>query len=454
MTNTTALLRFKSLTSLALLIVLAAFVGLFMTLAAYDWQGMLLVLAGIGILSVFLLPRLARVEGGGLVLKILMLGLLLKMVFSMLNLYFAVVVYGGTADALSYSRIGTTISQYIWRLEFDKVVPFLTWGTDFINFFTGVVYSIIGPSIYGGFFVYALISFLGSYFYYRAFRTAFPDGNKWLYLVLVFLFPSILFWSSVIGKDALMALFLGLFAYGAAQLVQNQLKGLVPAALGFTGALWIRPHIAAISILAFALALFLPGARKRHFSPVTYVIGLLGAAGLTWLLLPQVMSFLNLKGLSPDEIIAYIGHSQVYTDVGQSTFQALNLSNPLSYLMIPITLLFRPFPWEAHNLQALFESLTGVLILVLVLWRIKSLGRAMAHLVSDTYVRYLLIYIIVFCIIFAVSTNFGTLARERVMMQPFFFMLLCFGPSGLPEKRPRPAAAPVPLPPMGPGRIY
>jgi len=147
------------------------------------------------------------------------------------------------------------------------------------------------------------------------------------------------------------------------------------------------------------------------------------------------MSFLSLEELSPNEIVAYLQQFQgTSSRSGGAVFQGINLNNPLDYLMTPINILFRPFPWEAHNLQALMEGLSGVFILFLIIWRIKNLGRAIAASISNTYLRYVLIYSIVFVIIFAAITNFGTLARERVMMQSFFFMLVSYGPSRLIKK--------------------
>ena len=226
-----------------------------------------------------------------------------------------------------------------------------------------------------------------------------------------------------------MFLFLGLFAYGCSQLMQNRLRGLMPLALGFMGALWIRPHVAAMSILAFGLAFFLPGARKQRLRPTTSVIGLLAVGGLAWAFLPQIMDFLSLEGLSLDEVIAFMQQQQQSTSYGGSALQVTDLSNPLIYLMSPITLLFRPFPWEAHNLQALVESSLGVFILGLILWRAKNLGRAIASSISSRYLRYVLIYIIAFVIIFSALANLGLLARERVMLLPFFFMLVSYSPS-------------------------
>jgi hypothetical protein len=434
----TATLRFQSILSMVGLAILAAFLGLFMTSANYDWQGLLVIGGGLGIISIFLLPRMARVEGD-YILKILVFALLLKFVFSMVNYYFAFSVYGGTADANGYNRTGALIAEYIRHFEFSKVVPYLQWGTDFIHFFTGVIYAITGTSIFGGFLVYAFLSFLGSYYFYRAFRIAFPEGNKWLFAGLVFFFPSILYWPSAIGKDAVMFLCLGLFAYGGSQLIQDRRQGLIPLGLGFLGALWIRPHIATISIVAFAFAFFLPGSRKQHFRPATYIVGLIAVVALAWFLLPKVMAFLNLSELSPNQIIGFMQQYQGYSSQSGASFQAINLNNPLTYLMTPINLLFRPFLWEAHNIQAIVESLEGVFLLCLAAWRITFLGRAVASSTSNTYSRYVLIYIVAFVIIFAAIVNFGTLARERVMLQPFFFMLICYGPSKLMEKQKQPA---------------
>jgi hypothetical protein len=420
-------LGLHSFWTLALLAFLAACLGIFMTSSTYDWQGLLLVVCGTGILSVFLLPRLARGESRGF-LKILIIALLLKFVFAMLNYYIAFCIYR-VADAAAYDHNGMMISSYIWNLQFDKVAPFLKWSTDFISFFTGVIYSIIGPTVLGGYLVYAFLSFLGSYYFYRAFRVAFPDGSKWLFMVLIFFFPTILYWPSAIGKDALMSLSLGLFAYGGAQLIQNRRRALIPMALGFMGALWVRPHIAAISALALALAFFLPGGKKRSLHPSVYITGLIAVAGMSWYLLPRVMSFLNLEQLSSSGIIDYLLQFQRGSGgSGGSVFQGFSLYNPVSYIMGPVAVLFRPFPWEAHNLQALLESLAQMLVLFLILWRIKSLGRAIVSSITNAYSRYVLIYSIIFVLIFTAIVNFGTLARERVMLQPFIFMLLSYAP--------------------------
>jgi hypothetical protein len=415
------LLLFLSLAS-------AAGIAVFIVVADYDWQGMVIVCAAIGVLAIFLIPRLARHRDSLISAKILTAGLVLKLGFAMLRNWTSFVLYGGAADASFYHDQGTIISQYIWRFEFSEVFSHLKWGTSFIELVTGTIYSVTGPSIYAGYLVYAFLAFLGSYYFYRAFRITFPEGNKGLYTLLIFFFPSILFWPNGIGKDALIFLFLGLFAYGGARLVQRRLQGFLPIAIGLVGTLYIRPHIAVILALSFILAFFLPGMGKRPVRVATFIIVLLVVVGLAWLVLPQIASYIGLEELSAQGLLDRFQFQAGLTTQGGSAFQTMDIRNPLTYPWVLVTLLFRPFPWEAHNALALIQSLEGILVIALVVWRLKSLGKALASSISNPYTRFLLIYAIAFTISFAVVANFGIIARQRMMFLPFFFMLLSFTP--------------------------
>ncbi len=79
--------------------------------------------------------------------------------------------------------------------------------------------------------------------------------------------------------------------------------------------------------------------------------------------------------------------------------------------------------------MALIQSLEGVLLIGLVLWRIKSLGKAIVSSISDRYSRFIVVYAITFTIAFAIVANFGIIARERMMFLPFVFMFISFTPS-------------------------
>ena len=410
---------------------LAAGIGLLMAKGNSEWQGLLLATLAIGIAACFLLPRMSRLDDWRSLSRVLTAGLILKLGFSLLLIWVGFVVYGGMVDASGYHRDGTQIAQYIWGLQFDQIIPFLKWGTNSIDFFTGVMYSVVGPTLYGGYLIYACLAFLGSYFFYRAFRVASPQGNRQLYAVLVFFFPSILLWSNGIGKDALIFLFIGLFAYGGAQLSRDRLQGFVPLALGLLGVIWIRPHVAAILIIALIMGFLVPRVGRGTARHAILVIGLLIVGGFAWFLLPRLMTYLQIEGLSPEGVLIFLQQQQSLTLSGGSAFQSVDISNPLNFPMAMVTVLFRPFPWEAHNLLALIQSLEGVIAMSFVLWRVKSLGRTLVASISNSYIRFILIYIVAFVVTFSSVQNFGTLARWRTMMLPFFFILVAYAPSDI-----------------------
>ncbi len=399
-----------------------------MSMGTDEWQGLLLVVTVIGILAILLIPSMSRHEVGRFLLKVLIWGLILRLAFALVDIWIAFTVYGGTADAMGYMRSGAIIAQHIWRLEFNQVVPYLQWGTDFLEFFTGIIYTIIGPTRIGGYFVYAFLAFIGSYFFYRSFRIAFPQGNERLYAILIFFFPSILLWSNGIGKDSLIFLCISLFIYGSALLTRNQLQGLFPLVLGFLGVMWIRPHIATLLAIALLLSFLVRGRGKGAIRPTTFFVGFLVAGVLAWFLLPRLMDFLGLAGLSAEELLSLFQAQQGVSFRGGAAFQAMDISNPLAFPMTLITILFRPFPWEAHNFQAVVQSLEGLIFIGLVLWRIKSLSRAVASSISNAYLRFILVYIIAFTIAFISVQNFGIIVRQRTMLLPFFFMLISYAP--------------------------
>ena len=61
----------------------------------------------------------------------------------------------------------------------------------------------------------SLLGLAGVYGFFRAARIVQPDvSTNWLYLLG--LFPSILFWSSILGKDPIVFFGLGFYAWGVA----------------------------------------------------------------------------------------------------------------------------------------------------------------------------------------------------------------------------------------------
>ena len=156
-----------------------------------------------------------------------------------------------------------------------------------------------------------------------------------------------------------------------------------------------------------------------------------------WFFAPILQAYVGLQDLSLETISDYYDSRQGTTgdlEEGAGAFKAPSFSDPLFVPKSFLTVLFRPFLWEAHNFQALIQALDGVLLLGLMSWRAPSLGKAILRFRSEPYVIFIIAYVSM--LVFALMTiaNFGTLARERVMLLPLLLMLPAYQPRSKSEK--------------------
>ncbi len=147
----------------------------------------------------------------------------------------------------------------------------LRQGTGFIDDLTGLIYALTGPSRLGGFLVYSFIGFWGLFLFHRAARIGLPEGSQRRYALLVFFLPSLVFWPSSIGKEAVMMLSLGLCAYGAARILERQGWGWICLAAGVGLGYMVRPHVPVVVLAALAVAVVFR--RRRGQPPVLGPVG-------------------------------------------------------------------------------------------------------------------------------------------------------------------------------------
>ncbi len=305
-------------------------------------------------------------------------------------------------------------------------------GTRFLEILTGQVYVFTGPTRLGGFMVFSWLGFLGCYLFYRAFRIAYPDGDGRRYALLVFFFPTLLFWPSSIGKEAFMMLVLGAAALGAAQLLASRFRGLVWLGLGLWGAAVVRPHMALICGAGLAVAAPIallrgaPGSLEgRHRSRLggAVLVLTLFLAGPT--LIGVAERFFGLESLNSETAEQVFEEVARRTGQADSTFTPVSPNNPVGFALGGSTVLFRPFPFEAHNAQALMASFEGVALLVLCCLALRRLARVPREVFRRPYVAFTVVYTFAFIYAFSSLGNFGILARERSMLLPALFVALC-----------------------------
>jgi hypothetical protein len=371
--------------------------------------------------------------------QLLLLALVLKFVGSLVRYWVAVHVYEGNADAFEYHRVGVDLAMGFRAGNFDTGLASLS-GTDFISFFTGIVYTITGPSIFAGFLLYAWLAFGGMFYLYRAFTIAVPDGRRRSYARLLFFMPSMLYWPSSIGKEAWMLLTIGVASFGVARLLSGRpWRGLAVAGTALWLAALVRAHVSGMLVLGLMVAYLLarPPRRLGALGPVVKLFALVALVVVSAALLSRTQSYLLEKGIDPqDGVTSVLAETTRRTNQGGSNFEAQSTGVSLAKLpYAAVTILFRPFPFEAHNAQAAVTALESLLLLCLTIARRRAIWQAVRHLRRRPYVAFVLVFSLLFVVAFSSIANFGILARERTQLLPFFLVLLA-----LPSARPRPAA--------------
>lgn len=365
----------------------------------------------------------SRTESRSLV-RIIATGWCVKVLGTLARFYVLQVVYGGQGDANSYSEMGAELAARLrgghlgWHHPAKDMV-----GTHFVEYVTGMVYTVTGPTTLGGFMVFSALGFVGMFLLYRAVRIAAPEIDPRRYALLLFLLPSMAFWPSSVGKETLMLLGIGLFAYGAARLFARRVSGFVFVAAGVGLSAMVRPHITLLLVAALLLATVVArpyGARGEIPLGKILKVGL--AIGLLLWAASTAGTYLEVGPLDTAAVGQALENTSERTTGGDSAFANVN---PALFPVAVVTVLFRPFPFEAGNLQAGIAALEGAFLLVLTWRRRRAVGDAIKRVRTSPMLALALVFTVLFIFAYTGINNFGILARQRVQVYPFALMLLC-----------------------------
>jgi hypothetical protein len=374
------------------------------------------------------------------------LAVVVKIGASYFRYHTAVETYGGVADATGYDQYGRRFAR-AWLQggaapDLDNLRE-----TNFIRWFTGVVYYVFGSNMVAGFFVFGLLAVVGSYLWYRATVDAVPRVDKRLYLALVLFAPSVAFWPSSIGKESLMQLGLGMAALATAHLLRHRLAS--AAVLGITGGwlLWVvRPHLLALVTLAAGFAYAVGRVRGKGGalrSLTARPVGLLAMVLVMAFAVSQATKFLGIEDLSLSSIEAELDENTERTSQGGSEYDhGGNSLNPLRLPQGAATVLLRPFPWETESSLQLLSSLESALLTGLILVRLRSLRAALVGARSTPFLLYCWTLILLYAATFSSIANFGLLVRQRSLVLPPLYALISVRPAATPRS---PATTPRPV---------
>jgi hypothetical protein len=385
-------------------------------------------------ISLPILAAQSRRESDDRLFGFLVLALVAKLLGAVGRFYVAFTVYGGVADATGYNGWGVRLFQQFRQLNFHTDLHPLT-GTHFIEYFTGLVYAVIGPHKLAGFLVFSWLGFWGLFLFYRAFTIAVPEGRRRSYARLVFFLPSLVYWPSSEGKEAWMMFALGIAGFGAARILSGRtVEGLVTAGIGLWTMGLIRPHVAGLVAVGLAAAFLIRKPREdlRPAGVFAKVVGLAAVLILAAVLVARTDQFLRNSSIqaSPTQNLTGVlqGVSEK-TAQGGSEFSPPLFNSPARAPLAIATVLFRPLIIEAHNAQTVAAALEATFLLLLTFRRRRWLVAAFKSARRQPFVAFAIAYTAVFIVAFSGVANFGLLARERVQMLPLFLVLLCIPPA-------------------------
>lgn len=315
-------------------------------------------------------------------------------------------------DAYWYFRMGAWVQH-------GSLLPVLGNGTQTILRFSAVVAGLVGPSYHAMKIVYSFIGLWGSFCFYRAACHYLRSRETWV-LYVIGLTPTVLFWSSILGKDPVIFLGAGLYALGVVGWMRTgRTLYALHLACGVMIAMFIREWYGVIMIAPLLLVV---GPRLRH--PIQRILCVAGGlAGMVYAYSVFQSQFMA-DGTSSIVPTTNAILSGVARGGSGQDFQAFHSFSSM-VLFWPwgvFTAMFRPMVWDVHNAFMVVSALEGTVLLILVIsavahWRFGRL--------RDPVISWALAYLLCWASLYGFGgyANLGMAVRQRLEMMPVLVLL-------------------------------
>lgn len=327
---------------------------------------------------------------------------------------------------LSYEDFYWALDSYSY-FEFPKSSSF-SWdglgigrGTDNIYNLVWLYYQVFPGSFHALKVLFSFVGLIAVYLFYRSAALFLGRLNIWFFYVLA-LFPSILFWSSILGKDPIALFGISLYVYGVvAWYRRGNTLSLVFLSVGILVATFTRTWLGPI-LLVPLLANLVLGARgvvKKCFIGVLAGGALVYTLGVMWEQLSIETAEDLLQNLET--------RSRAFSEGGSAQELTADLSNPVQLLAaLPLamfTALFRPLPAEIPNL---FGTLAGIENLVLLAMLVIGIKRFRAVELRNPVILWGILLVLVWTLAYAFISyqNLGGAVRFRLQILPVLLALL------------------------------
>lgn len=312
-------------------------------------------------------------------------------------------------------------------------------GTYNVQLLCWAVLKVIGPSYHGAKVFFSFLAFMGVYLVYRGAVFHLKEESPRL-LLIIGLSPTVLFWSSLLGKDPIALLAAGIYAHGClGWIIHARKRYLLEAIAAMILASFVRSYFILIMAIPLGIVFTLQGKRP--------VVRLLMLPLIVISMYFSVVQFS--RRTKVDSLDSFLRYEEKVSSgwgsgVGarnRSSYALPDLPPVLLPLLIPFGIfsaLFRPLPFEAHNPFALAAAFDNTILLMLAFYSVR---RSRVADYFDPKVIWALSYVCIFAAMYGIGTpNMGALTRFKIQAWPHFICVLLY----LARKR-APAQQAVPL---------
>lgn len=297
-------------------------------------------------------------------------------------------------------------------------------STQSIIFIASIIYETLEISFLGMGFVFSIFGLIGLLIFDSSLRFITKNKSKNIkILATLFIFlPSVSFWSSGLGKDAIAFLAVNLVLWASLNLYNRKL----PMMLGIIFMLLIRPHVSALILIALTVTVFFDrkiNMIKRIFLTIVVFIA-------AYIVVNSALNHLNFnQDLNLQNIINYIKQRQEYNWKG---FGAGIDIRSMSLPMQIFSYLFKPLPFEANTVRSMIASIDNIFLLYLfIIGLFAKFKGSSAH--PSIKLIFFLLYGFGLLVILSITTaNIGISLRQKWMVLPFLIVLLF---SFMPDKK-------------------
>jgi len=391
------------------------------------------------------------------IFRLFLIGFLCKSLAVIVSAYFNLYII--QADSTKYYSSAISVSTAIKNLPFrDYIKIFYTDFPDlpfkvkcfFSNSeFFNLVYdnhkTLVHISAIIGFFTfnsYVAISFflslwayVGIWLIYKTFVNRYPESQKLLYLFIV-LFPSLIFWTTGVMKEPLCIGAVGIIFYHLFNKQEASRKktvitifALLSVFLLFKVKTYIIFAIMISSILYFLITFI-----QKH-NLIVKLFMLIVISLTLFITAYFYSSFIQEKIISTltDEITdkistvtnAQLEHGGSSYDLGELNLNGIGI---IKYCLSAINVtLFRPYLWEYLNPLVLISALESLLMFIALLWILlsKKWTSTFKFFIKSPPLMFSIFFVLFLGIMVGgIAFNYGTLARYKTPLVPFFSAVL------------------------------